>query len=838
MFQSESESSEQESSSVKRARCLHCGQAVFSPSTAPFCCTGCAFVYKNFQDFGLEKYYGLREQLGELPGAPPTSSHLPSSYFDSEIFHEEYVTPCHSGGECESAEVTFSVSGIHCAACVWVLEKIPSLLDGVLESKVDYGRALLRIRFVPAQVRLSAVAELLSSLGYPASPPQRELERQRETREQRRSLLRLGVAAVTAGNTMILAVSLYEATFSGMEEHYRLFFQLLSLGVALPAVTYAALPFYRAALAGLLVGKAHLDLPLSLGIVASFLLSAYNAFSQQGEVYFESVTMLVFLLLCGRYLQSQLLRKARAESASLRFLLPLVATRLEPGSPERRVTVPVELVKPGERVVVSSGGRVPVDGRLASPQAILDESILTGEVRPREARAGEMVSAGTVSVGPPIELTVESVGENTRVGALLQQLGSGDFSEHPYRSGGSRLSGLFTGGVLLASFLTFFGWAFVDVQVALNNTVALLIVSCPCALALSTPLAVSAAIAQGIRRGFIVLQSGALFHLSSIRRIFLDKTGTLTTGSPEVQSFVYTGEREEYEYFLAATVAAEQQVTKTPVGSALLRWARRHGTDEIFSKWSFPPEEISLHQGRGVSLATEQGVLRIGSLRWGEQFVEGDEQRAILKAIEAESLNSTVVLFLCSGRILGYWMLEDPLRSGMANFVRRQREKERTVTILSGDRQETVEAVAEEVGISRDDAYGGLTPECKQEFIEAGDAKETVMIGDGYNDAPALRSAAVGVAVRGGMEASVDIADLYLTTPSAESFEAIFVAGDRLQGLLRRNYTFSLVYNVLASAAAIGGYMSPLFAAVAMPISSLLIVASCAMTRFFPARGE
>lgn len=776
-----------------------------------FCCGGCRLAFKVINDAGLDGYYGLRDRIADS-AEPAHTSGRGYREFDDPAFQELYVRRTASG----LAVMDLYLEGVHCAACVWLVEKLPEVLDGIAEIRLDMGRSLARVQWDPEQISLSRVARFLDSIGYPPHPYRGVAAQEMARRQDRALLLRIGVAGAVAGNVMLMAIALYGGRFHGMAVEYRDLFRWASLFLTLPAVLWCAQVFYVGSIGAFRTRSLHMDIPITLGIWASFLHGAWNTFRGSGEVYFDSVTALIFLLLVGRYLQRRQQRAAADATLLLFSLTPSSARRVEGGEVRE---VAVESLKPGDLVELLPGESVPADGLIASGKSTLDRSLLTGESRPEPAGPGSPVHAGTVNLGSPLRMEVRAVGEDTRLGHLMQLVEEASRRRAPVVQLADRLSGFFVGAVLGLALLTFIIWFFLDPAGAIDHTVALLIVSCPCALGLATPLAVAAAIGRAARRGILIKGGDALEPLAKPSRMILDKTGTVTEG--RMALIRWWGDQE-----LKAPVAAAESRSTHPVAVALAA---------AVPVEDYPgPVEIRETTGGGLDARIGDRQLLIGSPGFIDASGCPIPPQVRDTILEMASQGLTPVVVAVDGSATAVAGLGDPIRPDSAEVLDQLRRKGWKVELLSGDHPELVQSVAARVGLEPGQARGGASPEDKVAAVESAAAEgPVIMVGDGVNDAAALALATVGIGVHGGAEAALAAADIYLVEPGLEPLSRLVEGAGRTMKLIRRNLAFSLAYNAVAMSLAMAGLMSPLLAAVLMPASSIIVVVSSYRNRTF-----
>ncbi len=813
--------------------CAHCGLAVPEGMLRPgeekqFCCNGCRQVHDLIRDWGYEKFYGLVEQQGgALEPARPTGRMFEDLDDPRALEGANEEEP---GGRCRTR---LYLEGVHCAACVWLVEKLPEALDGVDSVRLNLASAVAEVTWRPGTVKLSAIARALDRLGY--SPHVHRAGRARDARraEDRAALVKLGVAAAGAMNLMFLHGALYAGEASGMASPYETFFRWVSLGIALPVLAFSARPFFQTAYAGLKSRFVHIDLPVAIGIAVTFAASAANVIRGSGPVYFDSLAMLVAALLGARQAQRAAQRAALERADSLRGVAFLeFARRLEGDGPlAPAVEVPVAALEPGDRVEVRSGELVPADGVVLFGRSTLDASVLTGESAPVPVAEGGGVWAGVTNLGARLVVRVEAAGEKTRVGALLAVVEDALARRPAVLRLSDLLARRFVQALLLLAAAALLLALPLGTEAAVERVVALLVVACPCALGLSVPLAVSVGLMRAARGGIFVKDPDALDRLRRVGTVLLDKTGTLTEGKATFARY----EGDDAALDLAAALEAESSHAVAHALRAV--HARRVNVVREVA-------EVREVAGRGISGLVDGRRVAVGNRAHVAAFALAvpEELGAHAEALVADGFSP--LFFAVDGRVAGVGGIGDALRADARATVDALRARGVRVRILSGDDPRVVASVAARLGIAPEDALGGRTPEEKRDLVaslvagRAADgrgASAVVMVGDGVNDAAALALADVGVAVLGGKGASLVAADVVLTREGVAPLLDLLRGSRRVFGVIRRNLAFSLVYNVAGAALALLGLVGPLLAAVLMPVSSLTVVLSSALSRPFPA---
>lgn len=773
-----------------------------------FCCIGCLGAYRLIEGMGLVSYYQWREGeagVGEEGALQPTKSEDAALLaFDDETYQRPLVRQI---GDC--LEINLILSGIHCAACVWLNEQVLRRISGVDDVHVNFSTQRARVRWNPQRTKLSVIIQTIRRIGYQAEPYNPSQGEQIHQQQNRALLSRLGVAAFGAANVMFLSVALYAGYFQGMDLHYKLFFHWVSLALATPVVFYSGGFFFRGAWRGLRLGHLNMDLPISLGALATYGYSLFVTVSDQGEVYFDSVTLFIFVLLTGRYLEAAARRKAAASTERLLRLEPKTATVLREDQP---IIVPVREVKVGDRLRVKPGERIPVDGILIGGETGVDESMVTGESLPVTKRVGDAVIGGAVNVEAAITMRAVRVGEHSALAQIIQRVERAQSQRPPIQGLADRIAAWFVGAVLLLALVTLVYWLRVDPGQALENTVALLIITCPCALGLATPAAMVVATGSAARWGILVKNGETLERLEQVTRVVLDKTGTVTQGRPRVDHLI-PGPGVSQERLLTRAAAVEQ-FSEHPVGSAIVAAVQTRG-------WSMINDTHTPvnHPGWGVSAQGPEGIIRVGR----PSFAGQDLTSPPLDYPEADR-PFTWVLCVEGGRLLGWIALSDPPKPEAKEAVTALKAMGLPVQLLSGDRQAVVRHVADLVGI--ESVESEVLPAGKEACIHRLQAQGevTAMVGDGINDAPALACSDVAFAVESATDVTVGAADVILLNRNLNSVARTVWLARRTMRVIRQNFLFSLVYNLLAIPLAISGHVAPIVAAIAMPLSSLVVI--------------
>lgn len=791
--------------------CAHCqlpvpAGLVLPEATHQFCCTGCSTVWQLLHAEGLEAFYQICQSVNSRPIQASTT---PEDYseFDDPNFQSMYVRQLPSG----FSEVRLMLEGMHCAACVWLVEKLPLFCTGVQNCQAQLLSRQVLIRWNPAQVPLSLIARQLAQFGYASHPASDAHRASLHRKEMRQHLLKLGIAGLCAGNSMLLAFALYGGLFNGISHEHETILRWVSAGLGVIALIWPGATFFRGAWQALRARTPHMDVSLAIGLGAGGLMGLHNTITGSGEIYFDSLCMLIFVLLIGRFLQYRQQQRAAESLSLLRSLTPRVAFRVTATGMER---VPTISLQPGDEVEVRVGDLVPADGVVLAGQSSLDQSLLTGESVGVPIQPGDVVTAGATNLSSVLRIRVAAIGKNSRIGRLMDLVESASLAQTPIVELANRVSGYFIYLVLTLAVLTLGLWWQSGADIAINHTIALLIVACPCALGLATPMTI--AIAQGrAARNKILIRRGDVFELlSQPGLVWLDKTGTITEGKVTLKD--WQGE----ERLIPLVLAVEKGIVHPLAASLVAALQARVGKVTPTTC-----EEQRYHPGHGV-----EGRVAGRHIVVGSRFMMERCQIAIPVSVEEIvsnwlRLGWTPIYIASDGKLVAQAALGDAIRSDAASCLQSLQQSGWQVGILSGDHLSIVQQVAEQLGIPEDMAQGEVTPERKLEIIQRCRRQygTVVMVGDGVNDAAALAAASVGVAVQGGAEVALQAAPVYLGQPGLAPLVDLMEGSRRTLTAIKRGLTVSLGYNLTAIGLAVAGCITPLLAAILMPISSLSV---------------
>lgn len=790
--------------------CDHCGLVVptgLIEHDAPnqFCCSGCRAVFSIINGRGLDSYYAMRRTLERERKAVNRRA---ASYdaFDDPAFVRNFAETRPDGSMC----ATLALDGVHCPACVWLIERLDRVVPGVIDAKADYGRSTATVRWDPARSSLASVAKGLDSIGYAASPPRGKDQDGQRRIDARRQLVRIGVAGALAGNIMLVSVALYAGVFDGIEPRFVTLFRVVAAVLGVLSLAWPGRVFFRGAIAAVRTRTPHLDIPIAFALAVGGAWGVVNTVRGGGEIYFDSLATLVFLLLCGRFIQAQQQRRAANAVDLLLSLTPGMVRIVRGDSVEMK---PVEAAEIGDIAEVHAGEAIPIDGVIVSGKSEVEQALLTGESVPVVVGEGEAVWAGASNLTSTLRVRIDAVGAETRTGKLMKLVEDAMARRAPIVARANRLAGWFVVVATLLATGTAAAWWHVSPELAMEYATALLIVTCPCALGLATPLVLSASVGRLARGGVLVKGGEQLERLSRPGVMLLDKTGTLTTGTMSVGAWTVDDDVQRRVRTLEAT-------STHPIGKAIAASGAHAagGTADVEHVCGGGVRGIV--GGRELAVGTlplleSCGVRGLDGVRsWAERVAEGGQ---------------TPVLIAEDGLAVGGVALSDTARPDVRRLVAELRSAGWTLGVLSGDDPRVVRRIAEEVGIDSGRAHGRVTPEQKLEAVrravaEADRGAPVVMVGDGVNDAAALAAADVGISVHGGAEVSHDASDVLMRVEGLGAIALLLQSAGGAIGRIRLCIGFSLCYNVAAATLAATGMIHPLLAAVLMPFSSLTVI--------------
>lgn len=796
--------------------CYHCGQGIpdgtdlnvsIDGSPRAMCCLGCQAVAHSIVDSGLADYYRNRDAL---PGSPREA--MPEELgnlllYDHAEFQKSFVRAL---GEHER-EASLILEGITCAACIWLNEQHLSRLPGVTGVDINYATRRARVRWDESRLKLSEILAAVAAIGYRAYPYDAARNEALARKERRSALWRVFVAGFGMMQVMMYAIPVYLAEDGDMTADIEQLMRWASFVLTVPVVFYSAAPFFRNAWRDLRLLRVGMDVPVALGVGAAFAASVWATLTAAGEVYFDSVTMFVFFLLGGRYMEMVARQKAVSVTEALAKLLPALATRL-PGYPASRDAMQVVAadLRPGDVVLVKPGESIPADGVVLEGASSADEALLTGESLPVPKRPGDRLTGGAVNSESPLLMCVEQVGEETRLSAIVRLMERAATEKPRIVELADKIAARFVAALLVVAGAVAVVWWSIDPDKALWITVSVLVVTCPCALSLATPVTLTVASGALARAGLLVTRGHGIEGLARADHFVFDKTGTLTSGRMRLLETRALGALSEVQCL--ALAAALERSSEHPLARALVEAAGAPQAAVVVDR-NVP--------GSGVVGEWQGRELRIGRPEWVAAVHSEPMPPA---GVELLQQNDTAIALADESGWLAVFRIGDELRPEAADLVAELKAAGCAVSLLTGDAPPVAQRVAAQLGI--DDVRAGVSPQGKHEFVRhlQGLGRTVAMVGDGVNDAPVLAQAHVSVAMGGGAALARTQADFVLLSENLDHLREGLQIARRTLRIVRQNLVWSFVYNFVALPLAMFGFITPWMAGIGMSGSSLLVV--------------
>jgi len=795
--------------------CFHCGlpvpagtdlKVVIDNQPQPMCCRGCQAVATAIVEGGMENYYRYRTETGKTGQQLVPEALRQMEVYDRDEVQKSFVR--HKGEH--QHEASLILEGIDCAACIWLNEQHIKSQPGVLDAQVNYSTHRARVIWDDRKISLSGILKAISEIGYLAHPYDPSRHHQILEKQRKDYLKRLGLAAALGMQVMMFAVAMYTGDWWGMEAEYRTFIEWVSLLLTAPVFFYSGWPFYRAAWRDLQHRRAGMDVPISLGIIIAFSGSLFAMAGFGSHVYFDSVVMFIFFLLTARYLELVARKKASEHSEALIQSQATTAVRELQGN-TTEVVAAQELL-PGDIVQVRPGDTIPSDGEVIEGSSSADESLLSGESHPRDRHVGDTVIGGSINIESPLRIRVSKSGQDTVLSTILRLVERAQSEKPAIARIADRIAGHFVIAILLLAATVAIYWYSHDPANWLPITVAVLVVTCPCALSLATPAAITAATGTLIGEGLLCSRGHALETLSRITAMVFDKTGTLTDGNLEVvQTIVLHDDYDEARCLQLA--AALESRSEHPVARAF----------QVAQKTGLPAlDDVHSTPGGGLAGTVDGSTIYLGNLAYIEQKTGNS-----LSAEQQSKIQHGSRVFLASdAQIVAVFVLQDAIRQEAAPLIKSLQQAGIHSMLLSGDDETAVAAVAGKLGIK--DFRSAMLPAGKlQELKKLQEQGRVVaMVGDGVNDAPVLAAADVSIAMGEGAQYAAAAADMVLFRNDLNILKRGMNIANRMMRIIRQNLGWALAYNVIALPLAAAGMIQPWMAALGMSASSLIVVAN------------
>ena len=798
-----------------KIECNHCHlsfdeKIMIKENDLNFCCGGCQSVYHILKSENLDSFY---EKLGNKTiKAPLQVSNDDLSKFDSENFLNSYTTITKDG----FVQIDLILEGIHCAACVWLNEKVLYDTKGVIEANINFTTNKARVVFNSDILKLSDIIKKIRSVGYNAYAYDSSIADKEASKAKQDYFVRIMVAVVCTMNIMMLSVAKYTGFFTGMSIEVKNMIHLAEFILATPVLFFSGFVFYKGAYFGLKNRIVNMDLLVSSGATMTYVYSLFVLFGAKGESYFDSVAMIITFVLVGKYLEVIGKKSAIDTLDKIKSTLPLEAIVVKDGKKETKA---LNLVQVGDLIELKIGEKVPVDGKIISGNASFDESSLTGESIPVYKKTGDNIFSGTVILDSTILFEVVKDFKNSTFSSIVTLLEDSLNSKPKIQTLANKISRRFSLIILSIAFITFLVWYYFGLDLGFYfegvnqfersfiTAISVVVIACPCALALATPMASLVGISELAKKSLLFKEAKFIETIANATTVVFDKTGTLTKGELEV-SFVEFFNKDERSMNLLYSLLDS---SNHPVSLAVKRYIK-----ENFEVSNLILEDVKNIEAKGLSARYEN-----------IEILGGNE--ALLKEFDVKiniHLNSkfTQYLFCIDKKIVANFELKDELKDDAKELIEYLKEQNIESIMLTGDNNFVASSIAKELEISNYKA--NLTPKDKADFIKdlKNSGKTVVMVGDGVNDSVALASSDVAIAMGNSADVSMMVSDVVMLNSKLKSLKDAFIISKKTYKHIKQNLAFSLIYNTITIPIAAAGFIIPLFAALSMSLSSLVVV--------------
>lgn len=789
--------------------CSHCHlefdeSVMIKDANHYFCCNGCQGVFNLLNEEGLDSFY---DKNSNAKLTPPTKMYEDSSNFDTESFRDAFVKVNSDG----FSEVSLIIEGIHCSACVWLNEKALHKMDGVIEANINFTNNKATIVWADDVVKLSSIIEMIRSIGYNAFAYDASIQETHANKERKAYYLKMAVAIFASMNIMWIAVAQYAGYFSGITQDVKTILNIAEGVLATPVLFYSGWVFFRGAYYGLKTKVVNMDLLVATGALFTYIYSIYITVTEHGEAYFDSVSMIITFVLIGKFLE--VLSKKNAAD-TLDVIGKHIPSEVNLVINNTIVACKLDNVKVGDRIVVASGEKVLLDGEIIKGSGSFDESNLTGESDPIYKKQGDTIISGTTSINADVHFIASKDFKHSTLSNLVTLLESAINKKPKIQQMANKLSEHFSSAILALSFLTFFAWLISgnDFEMSFMIGISVIVIACPCALALATPVATLVGLSLGAKKGILFKEAAQLETMAKVDTLVLDKTGTITIGKPEVVNV------HIYNEFDKALLYSLTKLSKHPVASGITKYLNEE--NEKIQEIIF--DEFFQIPASGIKA-------KIGDIEVLGGNLKLLEQNGISFDFNADN---TLFYYVVNKKIVAIYELSDKIKNGALELIKELKNRNIKTIMLTGDNEHIARKVATQIGIT--DFVYEQTPQNKSEYIsELHNQKRTVvMVGDGVNDILALSSADIGIVMGSGSDIAVEVGDVVLLNDSLQSLQDAFKISRTTYGLIKQNLFISLAYNAITIPLAMAGYVIPLVAAISMSVSSLLVVGNSMRIRY------
>jgi Cu+-exporting ATPase len=783
---------------MKNIKCNHCNlefteDIMIKDNDKYFCCTGCQGVYHLLNDEGLDSFY---DKVGSKTlSAPKEILDENLTKFDNDNFHKNYVTKLNDG----NSKIHLIIEGIHCSACVWLNEKILHREEGILEANINYTNHKATIIWDNNQIKLSQIIERIRSIGYNAYVYDSTAQEQKASKEKRDYYIKMIVAIFASMNIMMLAIAKYSGYFMGIQDDIKSIIHYTEFFLATPVLFFSGLVFFRGAYYGLKNRFINMDFLVITGAVLTYVYSLYVLISGEGESYFDSVVMIITFVFIGKFLEVTAKKNIVDTLDTIHTIVDDTLTIVQDNTPKE---ISIQEVQIGDIIQTKAGDKIAIDGTIINGSGSFDYSSITGESEPIYRQKDDELISGSINIDGVIKYKANKTYETSTINVISNLIEESLNKKPNIEKMANNLSGSFSLIILGLSISTFLGWYFYNnmFENALINAIAVIVIACPCALALATPVATLVGITTASKESIIFKESKFLETLAKADIVLFDKTGTLTQAKPTVIKEEYLKEFDEDILFSLVSNS------KHPISKAIANF--------IDSKQTLELSDIKSITARGIKAKYKNQNIYGGNL----EFIK---ENGI--DFEINSQNS-IFIFAIEDEVVAYFELKDKPKDGAKELLNYLNNNGYQTIMTTGDNKTVAQNIANEIGIK--EVKSNLLPQDKANIVNQFQEKghKVVMIGDGINDTIALSSSDIAIAMGNGADISIAVSDVVILNNSLNSLQKAFEISKRTFGNIKQNLVLSLIYNTITIPIAMLGYVIPFIAAISMSVSSLLVV--------------
>jgi Cu+-exporting ATPase len=778
-----------------------------------FCCKGCEGVYHILKNDGLDSFY---DKLGNKTIAPPLKlDNDDVTKFDSQNFLDNYVTKTKEG----FSQIDLIIEGIHCAACVWLNEKILYDTKGIIEANINFTTNKAKIIWDEEELKLSQIILKIRSIGYNAYAYDSSVADVQASKAKRDYFIRMMVAVIASMNIMMLSVAKYTGFFTGISEEVKNMIHIGEFLLSTPVLFYSGWIFYKGAYFGLKNRMLNMDFLVASGATLTYIYSLFILFGARGESYFDSVAMIITFVLVGKYLEVIGKKSAVDTLDKIKSSLPLEATVI---SNNTRKLVALNSINIDDIIEIKAGEKIPVDGKIVSGAGFFDESSMTGESIPVYKKINDSIYSGTINVDSLIQFEVTKSFKNSTFSSIVALLEDSLNSKPKIQTKAAEISKGFSITILSLALITFLIWYFFGIDLGFDYAgtnhfeksfivaISVIVIACPCALALATPMASLIGISELAKKGLLFKEAKFIETLAVANTVVFDKTGTLTKGELNVVKVNIIDDNIHKLNLLYSLLDASTH----PVSKSIKRY--------LDSKYDLEMKNLDL-----VKNIEAKGMSAIYKNTEGKSFelLGGNIELLKQNDINYEFIsNKTVYLFVINKKVVAIFELEDEIKDNAKDLINFLQKKNIEIVMLTGDNEQVATRIASELNINK--YFSTQTPISKANYIKElkKENKVVVMVGDGVNDSVALGNADVAIAMGNSADVSLAISDIVLLNSSLNSLQEAFVISNKTYKFIKQNLLLSIIYNMVTIPLAMFGYVIPLVAALSMSLSSLMVV--------------